>query len=161
MVSIKCRTLLYAASVISWGLASGVVSAQQVSNTETSWDVICLADQVCELKNEILRDTHVAARVSVFHIRGYFLLQYTVPPGIDIQRGISISLDDGEYHPTIISNCTVYGCTGHLDLTSEHIKNMKSGNKLQISFVSPSNQDSYVITFSLSGFTEAFKKLTS
>jgi invasion protein IalB len=102
----------------------------------------------------------VATRISVFDLHGYFWLQYIIRPGIDLIQGISIAVDDGEATNTIISTCKGSGCTGRMDLTPDLITNMKSGENLRLFFISPDNYETFVIDFSLSGFTLGFSELT-
>jgi len=157
--ALRAIILICAVIGISLGLIPKASYAQEAENAPSNWNVSCLSIQVCELKTEIVRDNLVLARVSIFRMRGYFWLQYTVPPGIDIIRGISIAVDDDEATNTLISNCTNMGCTGHLDLMPRLISRMKSGGALKLFFVNPSNHIPLVIPFSLSGFTRGFDEL--
>jgi invasion protein IalB len=134
--------------------------AQNAPPQETGWSTSCLSDQVCELKTEINSGGNVAARISVFNIRGMFFFQYTIPLGVDIKQGIFIKIDEeGQPITTRLSNCTGNGCTGSFELTTPVIQSMKQGNNLAILFSSPTTQDSFAITFSLSGFTANFAKI--
>jgi invasion protein IalB len=157
--TVRATILLCAVTAINLVLVPKASYAQEVDITPSSWSSSCLSTQVCELKTEIVRNNSVVARVSIFRMRGYFWLQYTVPPGIDLIHGISIAVDGDESTNTLISNCTNIGCTGHLDLTPRLISSMKSGSNLQLIFINPSNHDPLMIPFSLSGFTSGFDEL--
>lgn len=142
-------------------LHSGAI-AQNAPSQETGWSTSCLSDQVCELKSEIKSSDIVAARISVFNIRGIFFFQYTIPLGIDIKQGIFIKIDDEGHHITTrVLSCTGNGCTGSLELTTPVIQSMKRGANLAILFSSPTTQDSFAINFSLSGFSAGFAEIVS
>ncbi|MEP1767410.1 MAG: invasion associated locus B family protein [Sulfitobacter sp.] len=151
---------VYTQTIFVWIFTASISFAQGNTPVETGWGVTCLSDRVCELKNEIVSGTSIAARISIFHIRGHTWLQYTIPLGVDIERGIQLSIDSGAKFETILSSCTAYGCTGRLDLTPVIVENMKQGNELQLFFVRPSVQRVLLITFTLSGFTAGFVDLT-
>lgn len=147
-------------TVFLWVLTASFSLAQENTPVEAGWGVTCLTDRVCELKTEIVSGATIAARVSIIHVRGDLWLQYTIPLGVDLERGIQLSIDDGEKFETTMSSCTSYGCTGRLDLTPEIIESMKQGNALRIFFVRPSVQRIFLIPFKLEGFTAGFEELT-
>jgi invasion protein IalB len=153
-------TRVFIQTVFIWVFTASFSFAQGNTPVEAGWGVTCLSDRVCELKNEIISGTTVAAITSIFHVRGYTWLQYTIPLGVDIEHGIQLSIDDDEKFETILSSCTVYGCTGRLDLTPEIIERMKQGSALKLFFVRPSVQRVLLITFTLSGFIAGFEELT-
>ncbi|WP_175502277.1 invasion associated locus B family protein [Aliiroseovarius crassostreae] len=157
---IRFVTYICTQTIFVWVLTAGLSLAQEKAPAEAGWGVTCLTDRVCELKTEIVSGATVAARVSIIHVRGEFWLQYTIPLGVDLRRGIQLSIDDGESFETTITSCTAYGCTGRLDLTPEIIESMQQGNILRIFFVRPSVQRVFLIPFSLVGFTAGFVGLT-
>lgn len=133
--------------------------AQQSTLQSTGWSNECLTARVCELRSEILSDSSVAARLSVFNLRGQFILQYTIPLGVDISRGIQIAIDGEQPIPTRLINCTGSGCIGTIDLNPDFIQSMKQGINLNILFTGADTQDTFAISFSLSGFTVSFTEL--
>lgn len=138
------------------------VSSHAKDTIKTSkWYVKCLDDGVCELTTTISSNKHVAARLSVFNLRGHFLFQYVLPSGVDFTQGVSLVIDDQLPIATNILNCGRFGCLGTANLTSELVQLMKKGKQMQIVFYSPNNQDKFVINFSLSGFTAGFNKMVS
>lgn len=151
------KQLLSGLVTLCWGSFVGSdIIAQNAPPQEAGWSAACLSDRVCELKSEISSSGRVAARVSVFNIRGYFFFQYTIPLGVDLTQGVFVRVDEEQNIPTEVSSCSGNGCTGTFDLTSPMIQSMKRGSNLAIHFTSPINQDTFAITFSLSGFTARF-----
>lgn len=134
--------------------------AQDAENAAPAWGSNCISPQVCELKSEILQDTYVAARVSIFHIRGYYFLQYTIPISVDLVQGVAIAIDDGQPMATTLSSCSAIGCVGTMPATPSLIRNMKTGQSLKVQFVAPNTKNLLEIGFSLLGFTKAFDQIT-
>ena len=135
---------------------SSNVLAQDTPPQETGWSTSCLSERVCEVKSEITANDIVAARASVFNIRGRFIFQYTIPLGIDLTQGIFIRIDENQSIDTELLECSSAGCSGTLELTSPVIQSMKNGTALQIGFTNSADQDTYIINFSLIGFTDGF-----
>lgn len=133
--------------------------AQQSTLQSTGWSNECLTTRVCELKSEILSDSSVAARLSVFNIRGQFFLQYTIPLGVDISRGIQLAIDNQPPVLTRLTSCTEFGCTGTADINPDFIQSMKQGIDLNVLFTGADTQDTFAISFSLSGFTASYNEL--
>lgn len=147
-------------AILVWTLTADAAHSQESSTTEVGWDVTCLTDRVCELKTEITQNNIVAARVSVFRARGHYWLQYTIPLGVDLKRGVQIAIDEKVKIPTTLDNCTIFGCTGQMDLGPDVVDSLKEGSALNIYFVNPTVQETFVIQFSLTGFTSGFRELT-
>ena len=144
---------------ICFAIFGTIAGAQQNGPQTTPWTTSCLERQVCELKSEILAGGGVAARASVVNLRGQFLLQYTLPLGIDVRRPVLIRIDNDEPITTELIHCSGTGCTGAADVTGELIQSLKRGTNLSFVFQNPRNQDSLAITFSLSGFTAGYNEL--
>ena len=135
--------------------------AQQNGPQTRPWTTACLERQVCELKTEIIAGGTVAARASIVNVRGQFTFQYTIPLGVDVRRPILIRIDNDEPIETELIHCSGSGCTGAMEVNSALIQSMKRGTNMSLVFINPRNQDSFAITFSLSGFTSGYNELVS
>jgi invasion protein IalB len=133
--------------------------AQEGAQRSAGWTASCLDARLCEMKSELSPSGTVAARVGILNYRGHFMFQYTIPLGVDLKQGIFLRVDEEPPIATEIANCSGFGCTGIIMLNTSIIQSMKRGSNLAILFSSSINQDSFAITFSLSGFTTSFTKI--
>lgn len=133
--------------------------SQETPEEADGWHLSCLAQSVCEIRRDITHNSEVAASLKVLNSNSNFWLQYIIPVGISIEQGIQISVDAGEMLVSTISNCTVRGCAGRIDLSPDFVAQMKRGGSLNVFFVDPRSHEIFTIQFSLSGFNNAFGAL--
>lgn len=157
IVKILCRIIIlfYFFTLASFSFA------QDTSGEEKDWQVACMPQSFCELKQVIIHQDRVAASVSILNAGNHVWLQYLIPIGINIEHGIQLSVDAGTPINTTISNCTITGCAGYLDLTPELLAEMKKGFSLNITFLNPTVYEWFTIQFNLSGFASAFQILVN
>lgn len=155
------RLLSLGVSVLSsFTFLAGQASAQaEISNS--GWSVDCLSPRFCEMKYEIRQGDAVAATFSVVHVRGQMFLQYEIPLGIDLTRGVTIGIDAEPPVETELLNCTGFGCVGTAPMTSKLVDDMKRGSSLQLVFSNPNSRDVLAIPVSLAGTAAAFQELSS
>lgn len=161
MIAMTSRAFAYTVIMSVSLILATACTAQQVTSEATGWSYACLTQGLCELKAEIRANNTVAARISVIYIRDRFILQYTIPLGVDFARGVEIAIDEEPRIPTNLISCSVVGCTGDIDLNPDIIQTMKKGSELKILFARASSQDTFAITFSLVGFTAGFSGLVA
>lgn len=152
-----CKRL--AAIVLSL-LAAPAVS-QESGPQAPEWAAQCLDTRVCEMRSEIIANNNVAARLSVLNYRGRFMVQYTIPLGVDIDQGVFLQVDENAPIEAAVDSCAGNGCTGTIGLNTPIIQSMKAGSNVVILFSSSVNQDSFAITFSLRGFTARFNEIVN
>ena len=128
-----------------------------------SWAKLCNADpttgkQLCLTIQEIRADTgQFIASATVRTIEGDAKksLITAVPPGMLLQPGLRIQIDDGEQREVKYGICFPNACYGELEINDEFITALKGGGKLTLTTL---NQQAKPVNFpmTLAGFTKAY-----
>jgi invasion protein IalB len=82
----------------------------------------------------------------------------TMPLGISLPPGASISVDGAEPRPFAIERCDVNGCVGALALSEELVAQLQRGREARVSFHDSSRRQ-IAVPVSLLGFTAGFASL--
>jgi invasion protein IalB len=157
------RTWL-ALAVVAVG-APVVASAQDAAapTPEAPWAKLCNADpatgkELCLTIQEIRADTgQFIASATVRTIDGDAKksLITAVPPGMLLQPGLRVQIDDGEQQEVKYGICFPNACYGELEINDDFIGKLKAGGKLTLTTL---NQQAKPVNFpmTLSGFTKAY-----
>jgi invasion protein IalB len=157
------RTWL-ALAVVAVG-APAVASAQDAAapTPEAPWAKLCNADpatgkELCLTIQEIRADTgQFIASATVRTIDGDAKksLITAVPPGMLLQPGLRVQIDDGEQQEVKYGICFPNACYGELEINDDFIGKLKAGGKLTLTTL---NQQAKPVNFpmTLSGFTKAY-----
>ncbi len=131
--------------------------------SQPSWAKLCNADpttgkQLCLTIQEIRADTgQFIASATVRTIEGDAKksLITAVPPGMLLQPGLRIQIDDGEQREVKYGICFPNACYGELEINDEFITALKGGGKLTLTTL---NQQAKPVNFpmTLAGFTKAY-----
>jgi invasion protein IalB len=84
---------------------------------------------------------------------------FTLPLGVFLAQGISISVDSAPAIRFPYEQCTNVGCSAILPLDSKMLSQFKKGNKADI--IVDEGARLLVIELSLSGFTAGFKRVAT
>jgi invasion protein IalB len=130
---------------------------------EAPWAKLCNADpasgkELCLTIQEIRADTgQFIASATVRTIDGDTKksLITAVPPGMLLQPGLRVQIDDGEQQEVKYGICFPNACYGELEINDEFIGKLKAGGKLTLTTL---NQQAKPVNFpmTLSGFTKAY-----
>jgi invasion protein IalB len=130
---------------------------------ESPWAKLCNADpasgkELCLVIQEIRADTgQFIASATIRTIAGDTKksLIAAVPPGMLLQPGLRIQIDDGEQVEVKYGICFPNACYGELEVTDDSIGKLKAGGKLTLTTL---NQQAKPVNFpmTLSGFTKAY-----
>ncbi|MGR3616204.1 MAG: invasion associated locus B family protein [Paracoccaceae bacterium] len=172
----RSRLILSTAAAMGLGLAgmlsSGALAqsqteqtAQQQSVGSTGWSVQCntVADQLqCSALNSIVATpgNQLILRVSIQVAAdgGDHNLIVQLPLGLDLPKGIDLSVDEGASTHFEINTCIQAGCFVTHSLEETTLSDMKAGETLAITMFA-NNGGENQIQLPLAGFTNAVEKL--
>lgn len=81
------------------------------------------------------------------------------PFGLDISKGVSLSIDGGERWNLPYRTCQNFGCVVRLSVGSDIVDRMKKGDRLDVSLYTLDAGSSIEVSVSLSGFSAAYGAL--
>jgi len=116
----------------------------------------CFIFQNLVLKESGRRLVHMA--VGYLAANGQAAAIITMPLGISLPAGASISVDGGPPRKIIIERCDASGCVGTLALSDRLIADLKRGREARISFHDGSGRR-IAVPLSLLGFTAGINSL--
>jgi len=130
---------------------------------ESPWAKLCNADpatgkELCLTIQEIRADTgQFIASATIRTIAGDAKksLITAVPPGMLLQPGLRVQIDDGQPVDVKYGICFPNACYAELEVNDEFVSKLKAGGKLIITTL---NQQAKPVNFpmSLAGFTKAY-----
>ena len=116
----------------------------------------CFIFQNLVLKESGKRLVHMA--VGYLAANGKAAAVITMPLGISLPLGASISVDGGTPENVVIERCDANGCIGAVALSERFIADMKRGREARIAFHDGSRRR-IAVPLSLLGFTAGFNTL--
>ena len=174
-MAVSCKTAALRTRVAIWPLAllaalslAGAARAQpQHGQTFQDWTTRCeqapgTATQRCfifqnlVLKKSGQRLVHMA--VGYLAADGQATAVITMPLGISLPAGASISVDGGPAREIVIERCDTGGCVGTVALGDRLIRDLKRGREARISFHDGSGRR-IAVPMSLLGFTAGIDSL--
>ncbi len=127
------------------------------------WIKLCSPDpttkkNLCLVQQEIYADTgQFIASATIRSVQDDPKMQFIlgVPPGMLIQPGVSIQVDDGKASVLKYSICFPNTCFADMEVNADFVKSVKGGKQIIIGAV---NQATQQVTFpiTLSGFTKIY-----
>ena len=163
MISLRMPVLLI---VLSMG---GLVRAEpEHGQTFKNWTARCeespgTSVQRCFIfQNLVLKESgqrlvHMA--VGYLMANGRPAAVITMPLGISLPPGATVSVDGGTPEEIVIERCDANGCVGTVALSDQFIAALKRGREAHISF-HDSSRRRIAVPISLLGFTAGFNTLT-
>jgi invasion protein IalB len=176
------RSLLLAALGLGWAAAAvlapvGVARADTPTPQDTvykAWTLSCLTPQAAEgattKPKQICRVFHQvhgqadATKILLVAAARYIgaertpVINVTLPPAANLQRGLSFQVDESEMFKANIQVCTNKLCLAQFKLTDDLMKLFRTGKAVSFSFaVNPQGEAKYSIP--LSGFAPAMDAL--
>lgn len=131
--------------------------AQQDWSRLNQWKVACTPEGVCQMTYENVRDNAVRSKILIYRVGDAIILEYTIPLGIDIRRGVNLVVDRTQTIPTDILTCRAEGCVGFQVVSNRLLQTLAAGGELDIAYVSADTNRNLRETFSLVGFTRSFQ----
>jgi invasion protein IalB len=128
------------------------------------WVKLCNTDpaskkELCLVIQELRAETgQFIASATIRQITGDTKISFiaAVPPGMLIQPGLRVQVDQGKQFPVKYGICFPNACYGELDIDDAFIASMKSGNQVIITTLSQQGKGvNFPLT--LAGFTKAME----
>ena len=116
----------------------------------------CFIFQNLVLEESGQRLVHMA--VGYLAANGQAAAVVTMPLGISLPLGASISVDGGTPHEIVIERCDSNGCIGAVALSEQLVANLKRGREARVSFHDGTRRR-IAVPVSLLGFTAGFNSL--
>lgn len=169
MFNRQCRLLcVFHAMVLIPLIGAGTALAQSASETEAAapaarnWLVTCDnradAERLACVAVQTLTQTETRQRIVTARIAngpdGRLYMVLSLPHGLDLPAGVSLSIDDGIELTTPIQTADANGAYSRIELTSEFLNTMKRGNEMVVK-LSGSSGNAIELKMSLSGFSNA------
>jgi invasion protein IalB len=131
--------------------------------SESLWNKICATDpatskEMCVVNQEIKAETgQFIASAAIRQVTGEekISLVVAVPPGLMIQPGIRVQVDQSKPYELKYGICFTNACYAELEINPKIVKAMKGGSKLIITAVTPQAKAAS-FPMSLVGFTKAY-----
>ena len=154
------------AAVAAFGFAGGV-SAQDAGNVTASyqdWVVSCTEVEgvdTCAMAQQLAlndSDATLTLEISAAENGGATGIMI-LPFGLDVTKGISVSVDGGPRFNLPFRTCRQFGCVVQMSFDGNFADTMRQGIALQTTLYPVDSAPEINAPFSLSGFTEAFLDL--
>ncbi|MCR9214272.1 MAG: invasion associated locus B family protein [Proteobacteria bacterium] len=160
-------TLLLAGITISNSQAQTASPDTQATGAKSSWSVRCAATS-----REAAPDCSIEQRAVVTQT-GRLLMQITIrvpaetlkpvlmiqgPLGTYLPAGVTLDVDSNKFQKLEFQTCEANGCYAASPLTSDQLKQLFNGQKLNIN-VQSANRQPLMVPMSLIGFTSAYEKI--
>jgi invasion protein IalB len=141
----------------------GAMPAQPAAAPQPDWVKICNTDptakkEICLVSRDVKADTgQTIASIAIRQVTGdkkkFFLA--AVPPGLLIQPGVRVVVDQNAPQTGKYSICFPNACYAEVEVTDAVIANMKKGTNLVVQAM---NQQAKTVNFpvGLSGFSKAY-----
>jgi invasion protein IalB len=143
--------------------AGGAAPAPTPAQQGPQWIKLCSPDpntkkSLCLVQQEIYADTGQFIASATFRsIQDDPKMQFIlgVPPGMLIQPGLRVQVDDGKQSELKYSICFPNTCFADMDINADFVKTVKPGKQLIIVAM---NQNGQAVSFpiSLAGFTKSY-----
>lgn len=131
--------------------------AQQDWSRLNQWNVACTPEDVCQMIYENRQGSEVRSKILIYRVGDAIILEYTIPLGIDIRRGVKLVVDRSQSTPTDILTCRATGCVGFQVVGNRLLQTLAAGSELDVAYVSADTNRDMRETFSLVGFTRSFQ----
>lgn len=74
-------------------LTPHIGSAQQDWSRLNQWQVACTTENTCQMTYENRLGRAIQSKILIYRVGDAIILEYTIPPGIDVRRGVSLEVD--------------------------------------------------------------------
>ena len=151
---IRWLTIIAACLTLPYG---GAATAQQDWSGLNQWKVACTSEGACQMTYENRTGDQVRSKILIYRVGDAIVLEYTIPLGIDIRRGVKLIVDRQQSIPTDILTCRADGCVGFQVINNRILQILAGGSEMDVAYVSADTNRDLRETFSLFGFTRSFQ----
>lgn len=123
---------------------------------ESIWSSVCPSDGACQLRAQLQTNGVLVSQVLIYDVGTETVLEYLVPLGPDLVRGVSLVVDGTRAANSIVLTCKDIGCIGYTPLSIDLLDSLRRGRTLALSFDGFDDGAPYAINYDLIGFTKAY-----
>ena len=124
---------------------------------QTGWELKCNSTK-CQLEYQQIANEKVVTGILIYRVGDVDVLEFTVPLSISLQKGVTVRVDvNPDIRSTMLTCEQEKGCLGFITLEPIILDLFKGGENLQLIVQSFREKKYYAFTFTLSGFTAAYK----
>ncbi len=112
--------------------------------------------------SQVVSDANTGQRLlsaRIARVESQEKLFLSLPHGLDLREGVSISVDDGEVLKSDFTTADGNGSYADFDLSEELVSSMNTGSKLAVSLAA-ANGNAIKLDISLAGFFDAYTLLS-
>lgn len=131
--------------------------AQQDWSRLNQWQVACTPEGVCQMTNQNLVDGQIRSQVLLYRVGDAVVVEYTIPLGVDIRKGVKLVVDGRQSIPTDLLTCRTEGCVGFQVLNNRTLNMLAVGGELAVTYHSADDNREKRETFTLVGFTRSYQ----
>lgn len=160
MAGRKFRSATFFSALLLAG--STVAYAQQEPSAEKSgWRLNCAAEGKCELGFTQIKDGQLVTRLLIYKVGKKTVMEYLVPLGVNLQKGILLQIDGKPAFPTQSLYCEAPGCVGFAPLSPDLLAQLKRGEQLKLAFSPHAGSTFYAFDYPLDGFSAQYTTFLS
>jgi len=149
--------MIRAAGIVAALCLAPPALAQQDWSRLNQWQVACTPEGVCQMTNQNLVDGQIRSQVLLYRVGDAVVIEYTVPLGVDIRKGVKLVVDGRKSIPTDLLTCRPTGCVGFQVLNNRTLNMLAAGGELAVTYHSADDNRVQRETFSLVGFTRSYQ----
>jgi len=150
------RALVSVALSLGLFLAAAGAGAQQNWNKLNAWRLVCDQQGACQIRNSVRRGGKAISHIHIYRVGKAEILEYRVPLGVDLRKGVALRIDRRQRFATQMLNCKADGCVGFASVTTALLKAMASGEELDLVYRDYDTDREIAITYNLLGFTRSY-----
>ncbi|WP_120634995.1 invasion associated locus B family protein [Ruegeria sp. EL01] len=162
----KVKSLVLGAIALGVSLSAAVAQTKETTSTQfQSWTVNCAEEagqKLCAMSQSLNLQNQSGLLLRMELQRGQedgASGVVIVPFGLDIAKGISLSIDGGPRWNLPMRTCQNFGCVIPVTLGPAIIQELKESGSIQISLYTLDGGKTLEVPVSLAGFTAAFDAL--
>lgn len=163
-----------AVALLLTAMTTGAAQAQEEKTAEVEqttfgdWSVRCVSAETGKrcIMVQILKARQDQSQLLRFELnavaendaaQGFMVL----PFGVDVNKGVSMSIDGGARFNLAYRTCRTFGCVVPATFSSGAVQAMQQGSQIAVTIYTIDGENSFDVPVSLKGFTAAFNALKS
>lgn len=135
---------------------TGADAQQQALVEMSGWRLNCAAEGKCELGFTQIKDGRLVTRLLIYKVGKKTVMEYLVPLGVNLQKGILLQIDGRQAFPTQSLYCEAPGCVGFTPLSPDLLAQLKRGALLKLAFYPHAGSSFYAFNYALDGFAAQY-----
>ncbi|MDR7033606.1 invasion associated locus B family protein [Mesorhizobium sp. BE184] len=156
----KFRSATFFTALLLAG-GTGAFAQQEPLAEKSGWRLNCAADGKCELGFTQTNSGQLVTRLLIYKVGKKIVVEYLVPLGVNLQKGILLQIDGKPAFPTQSLYCEAPGCVGFAPLSPDLLAQLKRGAQLKLAFSPHAGSTFYAFDYPLDGFSAQYAAFLS